>query len=129
MPLEFTPQQIDHICYQIEEWYIKWQDKMWIIDKANQHRLGIAKEELKTMICGEEYTDNSEKLKSEVEILYEKIKILENVSMVLGIAHGSITAILESPDSEIRIKLNDLWHKLSNDIGSLFYLKPTISQE
>lgn len=54
----------------------------------------------------------------------EIIKFLENVSLILGITHGSITAILESPDDELRGKLNDLWHKLSKDIASLYYQKP-----
>ena len=49
----FTGEQIDHICYMIGEWYIEWKDKMWVDGKPNQHRLGIAKEKLKTMICGD----------------------------------------------------------------------------
>lgn len=124
MGLEFTTKQIDHICYQIGEWYTQWENKMWIDGKPNQHWLGFAKEELKTMICGDEYTDNSDKLKTEIEKREEIIKFLENVSMVLGITHGGITAILESPDSELRSKLNDLWHKLGKDIGSLYYEQP-----
>jgi hypothetical protein len=46
----FTPEQIDHICYQIGEWYVDW--KVRITDKGIPHKLGIAKEKLKTMICG-----------------------------------------------------------------------------
>lgn len=49
----FTCEQKDHICYQIGDWYIRWQDKMWVDGKPNQHWLGVAKEQLKTMICGE----------------------------------------------------------------------------
>lgn len=49
----FTSEQIDHICYMIGEWYIEWKDKMWVDGKPNQHCLGIAKEKLKTMICGD----------------------------------------------------------------------------
>ena len=49
----FSPEQVDFICYQIGDWYIEWQDKMWVKDKPNQHWLGRAKEQLKTMICGE----------------------------------------------------------------------------
>lgn len=48
----FTEKQIDHICYMIGEWYVEWKDKMWVDGKPNQHRLGIAKEKLKTMIWG-----------------------------------------------------------------------------
>jgi hypothetical protein len=124
MTVGLTTEQIDHICYQIGEWYLQWQDKMWVDGKPNQHFLGFAKEQLKEMICGDEYVDNSDKLKTEVEKRDEVIKFLENVSLVLGITHGSITAILTSPDSELRGKLNDLWHKLSKDISSLYYEQP-----
>jgi hypothetical protein len=50
---DFTLQQADHICYQIGEWYLKW--KNCIVDglPQGQHRLGIAKEDLKMMICGD----------------------------------------------------------------------------
>lgn len=53
MQQSFTPEQIDHICYMIGDWYIEWKNKMWVDGKPNQHRLGIAKEKLKMMICGE----------------------------------------------------------------------------
>jgi hypothetical protein len=53
MQKSFTHQQIDFICYQIGDWYLEWQDKMWIDGKPNQHWLGTAKEQLKTMICGD----------------------------------------------------------------------------
>lgn len=53
MKNSFTPEQIDFICYQIGDWYVEWQDKMWVDGKPNQHWLGRAKEQLKTMICGD----------------------------------------------------------------------------
>ncbi len=62
--------------------------------------------------------------KTEAEKLEETVKFLENVSLLLGITHGGITMILEGPDSEMRGKLNDLWHKLARDIGSLYYNQP-----
>lgn len=46
----FTPEQVDYICYQIGDWYLKWKCNI----TTGQHRLGIAKEELKSMICGNE---------------------------------------------------------------------------
>lgn len=49
----FTPEQRDFICYQIGSWYLMWTDRMWVHDKPNQHYLGMAKEQLKIMICGE----------------------------------------------------------------------------
>ena len=45
----FTTDQIDYICARIGDWYNIWHKK---IARGN-HRLGMAKEELKTMICGE----------------------------------------------------------------------------
>jgi hypothetical protein len=53
---KFTKQQVDFICYQIGEWYVKWKNQL--VDYENRtHRLGYAKENLKTIICGEEYED------------------------------------------------------------------------
>lgn len=49
----FTREQIDHICYMIGDWYCDWERKMWVDGKPNQHWLGVAKEQLKTMICGD----------------------------------------------------------------------------
>lgn len=50
--VKFTPEQVDYICYQIGEWYFKWKGN--ITPNHEQHRLGYAKEELKTMICGDD---------------------------------------------------------------------------
>lgn len=48
----FTDRQIDHICFQIGEWYLIWRD--CITDPPRQpHKLGYAKEKLKSMICGD----------------------------------------------------------------------------
>ncbi len=46
-------EQINFICYQIGDWYIDWEKKMWVDGKPNQHWLGVAKEQLKAMICGD----------------------------------------------------------------------------
>jgi hypothetical protein len=116
MSLGFTTQQIDHICYQIGEWYLKMKPLL-----EGAHNLGFMKEELKTMICGDEYADNSDKLKSQVEKLEDTIRFLENVSLVLGITHGGLAEIVKSPDEELRGKLTDLFHKLSKDVHDLYY--------
>ena len=120
MKVQFARQQIDHICYQIGEWYLKMKPLLEV-----QHNLGYMKENLKTMICGDEYTDNSDKLKSELEKKENVIKFLENVSLVMGITHGGIAEILKSPDEELRGKLTDLFHKLSKDVAALYYAEPT----
>ncbi len=43
----FTPEQIDHICYQIGDWYLLMKTLL-----EGQHNLGYMKEILKEMICG-----------------------------------------------------------------------------
>jgi hypothetical protein len=48
-----TPEQIDFICYQIGDWYIEWKDRLVLDLSQGTHKLGFAKEELKTMICGD----------------------------------------------------------------------------
>lgn len=44
----FTPEQINHICYQIGEWYLSMKPLL-----EGQHNLGYMKERLKIMICGD----------------------------------------------------------------------------
>lgn len=45
-----TRKQIDHICYQIGDWYIHMKSLL----EGTQHNLGSQKEVLKNMICGVE---------------------------------------------------------------------------
>lgn len=50
----FSGPQVNFICEQIGEWYLEWKDKL--VDNELgliTHRLGFAKEELKSMICGD----------------------------------------------------------------------------
>lgn len=49
----FTPEQIDFICYQIGDWYLEWKDRIVVDLKKGTHRLGYAKEQLKSIICGD----------------------------------------------------------------------------
>ncbi len=44
----FTSKQIDHICYQIGEWYLSMKPLL-----EGTHKLGYMKEKLKEMICGD----------------------------------------------------------------------------
>lgn len=46
--MKFTYLQIDHICYQIGDWYLMMKPLL-----EGAHNLGYMKEKLKTMICGE----------------------------------------------------------------------------
>jgi hypothetical protein len=48
VPMRFTYLQIDHICYQIGDWYLMMKPLL-----EGQHNLGYMKEQLKKMICGE----------------------------------------------------------------------------
>jgi hypothetical protein len=45
----FTGRQLDHICYQIGDWYLMMRPLL-----EGQHNLGFMKEKLKTMIWGDE---------------------------------------------------------------------------
>lgn len=45
----FTNKQLDHICFQIGDWYLMMKSLL-----EGQHNLGFMKEKLKTMICGDE---------------------------------------------------------------------------
>jgi hypothetical protein len=45
----FTSKQIDHICYQIGDWYLMMKPLL-----EGQHNLGYMKEKLKNMICGDQ---------------------------------------------------------------------------
>lgn len=72
----FTPEQVDYICYQIGDWYLKWKANI----TTGQHRLGIAKEELKSMICGNEYhehVDDTPLKESIIKYLDEQIEDAE----------------------------------------------------
>jgi hypothetical protein len=45
----FSNEQIDHICFIIGEWYVKWKRTI-TVDPESMHRLGYAKEDLKEML-------------------------------------------------------------------------------
>jgi hypothetical protein len=49
----FTPEQIDFICYEIGDWYLAWKERIIVDLDQGTHRLGYAKEQLKSMICGD----------------------------------------------------------------------------
>jgi hypothetical protein len=46
----FTTRQVDHICYQIGDWYLMMKPLL-----EGQQNLGFMKEKLKNMICGDGY--------------------------------------------------------------------------
>ena len=48
--VQFTCKQIDHISYQIGEWYVMMKPLL-----EGQHNLGYMKEKLKNMICGDDF--------------------------------------------------------------------------
>lgn len=50
MTNKLTQEQQDWVCYQIGEWYMDWKRKI-VADGSSQHRLGIAKEDLKMRLC------------------------------------------------------------------------------
>lgn len=50
---EFTREQEDWLCVVLDDWYLSWKGRV----TDGQHRLGIAKEELKGLFCGESLND------------------------------------------------------------------------
>lgn len=50
--IEFTEEQKMYICYKIGEWYLLWKNRLVDYDDKT-HKLGYAKEKLKSMICGD----------------------------------------------------------------------------
>ena len=50
---EFTEETQQWLCEQIDAWYLNWKEL--IVSNHETHSLGLAKERLKDMICGETY--------------------------------------------------------------------------
>jgi hypothetical protein len=48
----FTSEQLDFLCYMLDEWYLEWKGKI-LTGNEDRHRLGYAKELLKSKLCGE----------------------------------------------------------------------------
>jgi len=48
MKLNLTYEQECELIYLIDDWYLSWKTNM--TDDGHQHRLGVAKEELKDLI-------------------------------------------------------------------------------
>ncbi len=55
-----------------------------------------------------------------------KTQFIEKQSMLLGLIHGSMLGILNSPDEELRNKLNSLFQKTTQDIQKLYYDSPQL---
>lgn len=49
----FTPEQLDYLCAVIGDWYLHWKGQLVSKDEPGAHRLGVAKEHLKRIICGD----------------------------------------------------------------------------
>lgn len=48
-----TREQQDYICEVIGDWYVHWKGQLVTELKPGEHRLGVAKEHLKELICGD----------------------------------------------------------------------------
>lgn len=66
--VKFTQEQKDYICYKIGEWYFSWKERL-VNYEDKVHRLGYAKEILKTMIC-----DSEDEIKSELQSIVAGLK-------------------------------------------------------
>jgi hypothetical protein len=53
MKPKFTQEQKDWICYQIGDWYLHWKNGI-VNYEDKTHRLGYAKEQLKSILCDDE---------------------------------------------------------------------------
>lgn len=51
----------------------------------------------------------------------EIASFLENVSHLLGLVHGGLATILESPDSELRSQIQKLKSELDKRVSKLYY--------
>jgi hypothetical protein len=71
--VEFTREQEDWLCYAIGEWYMGWKGKM--TDNHHPHKLGIAIEQLKDIICGNEPNTLIE------DIISGKVKTSQNYTL------------------------------------------------
>lgn len=57
MKLNLTKEDEIQICYIIDDWYLYWKNHM--TDSGVQNSLGIAKEQLKEVICeGKKFKDS-----------------------------------------------------------------------
>ena len=66
--IKFTRKQEDYLCYLIGEWYLFWKDHI-VCHSDKTHRLGVAKEDLKAMICND--------IGNDIENTRRKLKIDE----------------------------------------------------
>jgi hypothetical protein len=62
-------------------------------------------------------TQECEKCKEKQDML----RFLEDVSLILGKTHGGISQLLGYKDEELREKLLNLFHNMSEDIQKLYY--------
>lgn len=68
---EFTKEQEDWICYVIGDWYLDWKHR--IVLEGGTHRLGIAKEHLKKMLCEKtKFIDWKERLLNDLRRMMKK---------------------------------------------------------
>lgn len=49
---DFTIEQEEWLCEAIDHWYLEWKVKM--TSGRTSHNLGVAKEQLKDILCGAE---------------------------------------------------------------------------
>jgi hypothetical protein len=69
--LGLTRYQEDMLCALIGEWYLKWKTQIADYDDRT-HRLGYAKEELKSWICGnEDDRDEQNNMKTDAQLYLE----------------------------------------------------------
>lgn len=113
-PPHFTPEQKDFICEQIGEWYFAWKNEF-----QGQHRLGYAKEMLKTMICGQEINNSiyAKDKPTEHELMIEHIC---KMSHLLGTIHGKVANIVHDKENSNQLAI-ELWDFINSKVNKMFY--------
>lgn len=95
----FTDAQQLIICSIIDDWFLEWSQKIIVNEQVGQvHRLGYAKEQLKTRLCG---------VKSKIEL--EDVTIKENELTQLFKDFQTIHSYLHSVTKEgIEVEMRDI---------------------
>lgn len=70
---KLTYEQEKFICVIIGEWYLKWKNQLIDLE-TRTHRLGVAKEDLKKMICKPNY----ERLEEVSKVIEEIEEYIDN---------------------------------------------------
>lgn len=133
---DFTPEQVNWICYQIGEWYLEWRNAL-VPDGVN-HKLGYAKELLKEKICGdgsiEEYyrlyrinfyrDDTNWRIKVTHPVLKFSLESCKEVYENFADAFKAATNIIDGMEGDSPRHCNHQWKARLAELPSVGYEIP-----